>query len=105
MKAFKITQFIIWVYGSEDKKRERDVLLFSTVLCGDDINHRVCLHLCDGWPEKRKAVYMTFDLYLHTESKKLYLDRILFQFPLHSYYPLKERQVFLWLCKNCDMLF
>ncbi len=60
MIAFKIAAFIIWVPRGEDKKREWHVLLFSAVLCGDNINHPVCLHLCDGWPEKRKAAYHHF---------------------------------------------
>lgn len=53
------------------------------------------------------AVYITFDLYIHTESKikkELYIDMILSLVSLHSYYSLKEMQVFLLLFMHCDIL-
>lgn len=57
----------------------------SEVLC------LMCLHLFEGWPGKCKAVRITFDLYLQTESNKLYIDMI--PVSLHSFFPLKEMQV------------
>lgn len=71
--------------------KEWHILLLSAVLYRDNINHRVCLHLSDRWQEKHKAVYITFDLHLHSESYKLYIDMIL------SHHSPQEIQVF-WDC-------
>lgn len=49
------------------------------------------LHLFEGWPGNCKAVRITFDPYLQTESNKLYIDMI--PVSLHSFYSLNEMQV------------
>lgn len=120
------TSFNKWPSGFKRWKKETQVFkltfyienhLFSCVPSGEDMEKKstasLTLHSSVStslWWMTRYNIWQSTSLLICTftlnlkKKKELYIDIILSLVSLHSYYSLKEMQVFLLLFMHCDIL-